>query len=341
MEKLAIVVRVSRSLAIKAGFAEAGEALFALTPSFLGSLTEAERAVVVSTRGEMGPHGHGYALDLDAPQVTEEAVRVALRREVAKAEAETARRKSEEERRAAELAEMVAEWEARARRDGPEAFINQYGASVWIDADLRSASKLVHETWEEAQRLIKERSEAERARQKAATEAAAAAREAADAALRAYALKVDHLARPAREGYEVRGATIAHIVARVIESANDVLVVYDTNGESCVLNGGASGEWAPRPAPRPESFEVLDTVRKGVENLLKSEDLPACVSVEVEEIQRWRKTKRDQWRTFVPVRVEVEALEAVRYVMFDADSTGDRYVMLDADSTGDDVEPME
>jgi hypothetical protein len=100
--------------------------------------------------------------------------------------------------------------------------------------------------------------------------------------LRDYAAQVPELARAASEGYEVTGAALAHIAARIASGAL-------TESVTIVDGTPAWGRysWDERRAPRPAAFAVRDRLEAIVASLRTEHPVvPQCVELTVSRVMR-------------------------------------------------------
>jgi len=186
------------------------------------------------------------------------------------------------------------------------------------DADHKERVALARRSYEEAQ----ERAVAE-------SQLAVKKREAAVNQLRAFALGIDRLARPAKDGYDVTTAALDEIATEIRGQFADAFVLVAGSHEY------ENASWKERSAPRAPAFLALDRVTKHVDDVRcprgwSRPGIPACVEIDISRIVRFTPAStRDEYdceilgrqMTAIVVTIDVPAIEhGTRVVVFPAES---------------------
>ncbi|NUP12977.1 MAG: hypothetical protein HOW73_43610 [Polyangiaceae bacterium] len=300
MKKIAIRAYVSPQAAARAGVLTFGETLVEPSEQEWAAASPAVRELALKYLGD--PPRQVLQLPADA-SASWDTVIVELERQI---KADDAARVEEAARIAALVMKVVdaKDEDLIRRREQPPA-----GASVathfdgveipWSDPRLTARhahltelaaahTRALRAAVEERVAAIKAKEAEDKRRKEELT------RECSDA-LRAYAIEhVDHLARAAKDGYEVGAAVIDHLAERIGELANGSLVLIDDS------KAYADAQWEERKAPHSDAFRVYDEAHDFVKKLA----VPRHVHVEVGRIVRFRSNDDLRWSTAVLVYIE-------------------------------------
>lgn len=199
-------------------------------------------------------------------------------------------------RNAMDLQDRISTYLKQSLNELVKDYSGGWSTTEWAD-EGKSLSPECTAHWQAAKALADEREAARQALEKRA-----------QAEFVAYAIDTDELSRAAKEGYEISGAVIDHVVASLTEGFPKAISFYDES------DAEKASVWQDRKAPRKTAFEMLDRVTAQVASLRK----PPTVEIEVKKIQRFRANEDSSWITAIVVRIE-NPLTADRWVVIPAE----------------------